>query len=36
VPGIVQRNNVIGMQFHPEKSARVGKQLLSNLKEMIK
>ncbi|WKY46298.1 imidazole glycerol phosphate synthase subunit HisH [Eubacteriaceae bacterium ES3] len=36
VPGIVQKNNVIGMQFHPEKSARVGKQLLTNLKEMIK
>lgn len=26
----VQRGNVIGMQFHPEKSGRVGQQLLKN------
>ncbi len=35
VPGIVRRDNVIGMQFHPEKSAAVGTRLLSNFKEML-
>jgi glutamine amidotransferase len=36
VPAVVQKGNVIGMQFHPEKSAEVGEQLLKNFKEMIK
>lgn len=36
IPGIVQKDNVIGMQFHPEKSANVGRQLLNNFKEIIK
>lgn len=35
VPAIVQKDNVIGMQFHPEKSSNVGFQLLTNFKEMI-
>lgn len=35
VPAIVQNNNVIGMQFHPEKSGTVGLRLLQALKEMI-
>ncbi len=30
IPAIVQNNTVIGMQFHPEKSAKVGEQLLKN------
>ncbi|WP_025025562.1 imidazole glycerol phosphate synthase subunit HisH [Caldalkalibacillus mannanilyticus] len=30
VPGVVGRNNVLGMQFHPEKSGQTGIQLLAN------
>ncbi len=34
VPGVVRKNNVIGMQFHPEKSSETGMKLLTNfLKE---
>lgn len=36
VPGIVRKDNVIGMQFHPEKSADVGTRLLKNFKEYLK
>lgn len=35
VPSIVQRKNVIGMQFHPEKSGRVGLAQLATFKEMV-
>ncbi|WP_430788800.1 imidazole glycerol phosphate synthase subunit HisH [Virgibacillus flavescens] len=35
LPAIVQKNNVIGMQFHPEKSGEAGIQLLKNFGEMI-
>ncbi|MCS6157211.1 imidazole glycerol phosphate synthase subunit HisH [Lactiplantibacillus plantarum] len=35
VPSIVQHQNVIGMQFHPEKSSRVGLQQLAAFKEMV-
>ena len=34
VPAIVQNKNVIGMQFHPEKSGNVGLLLLESLKEL--
>ncbi|MBK5251317.1 MAG: imidazole glycerol phosphate synthase subunit HisH [Peptostreptococcaceae bacterium] len=34
-PAIVRRGNVIGAQFHPEKSGETGYKILKNLKEMI-
>ncbi len=30
VPGVVRNGNVIGMQFHPEKSSKTGLKLLQN------
>ncbi|MFK2825456.1 imidazole glycerol phosphate synthase subunit HisH [Bacillus sp. B190/17] len=30
IPAVVGKNNVFGMQFHPEKSGAVGMQLLTN------
>lgn len=36
VPAIVRKDNVLGMQFHPEKSGNVGLTLLQTLKEMIR
>ncbi|MCG8484023.1 MAG: imidazole glycerol phosphate synthase subunit HisH [Clostridia bacterium] len=36
VPAVVRKNNVIGMQFHPEKSGQTGMQLLKNFGELIK
>ena len=30
VPGLVQKNNVTGMQFHPEKSGKFGNYLLAS------
>ncbi|RKQ33172.1 imidazole glycerol phosphate synthase subunit HisH [Oceanobacillus halophilus] len=35
VPALVQKDNVTGMQFHPEKSGEVGLKLLKNYGEMI-
>lgn len=35
IPAIVRKNNVIGFQFHPEKSGEVGAMLLKALGEMI-
>lgn len=36
VTAIVGRNNVYGMQFHPEKSGELGMQLLGNFLELAK
>ena len=36
VPGIVEKNNVYGMQFHPEKSATVGLGLLKTFVSICK
>lgn len=36
VPALIRKNNLIGMQFHPEKSGTVGLRLLQNFKEMIR
>lgn len=35
VPAVVSNDNVIGFQFHPEKSGNVGLRMLSNFKELI-
>ena len=35
VPGIVGQGNVCGIQFHPEKSSRVGLQLLGNFVKIV-
>ena len=36
IPGIVKRGNIIGAQFHPEKSGDVGLEILKNFGEMVK
>ncbi len=35
IPGIVVNGNVLGCQFHPEKSGEVGQNILKAFKEMI-
>jgi len=36
IPGLVRRGNIIGAQFHPEKSGDIGLRILKNFGEMIK
>lgn len=36
IPGIVRKDNIIGMQFHPEKSGETGLNLLKEFGEMVK
>jgi len=36
IPGMVRCNNVMGAQFHPEKSGTVGLTILKNFGELIK
>ncbi len=35
IPGIVRKDNVYGIQFHPEKSGEVGNNILKAYKELI-
>jgi len=35
IPAVVVKGNIVGMQFHPEKSGRTGLKILKNVKEMI-
>lgn len=35
IVGIVQSNNILGFQFHPEKSGEVGMEILKGVKEFI-
>jgi glutamine amidotransferase len=35
VPAVCGRDNILGMQFHPEKSGPVGEQLLQNILEHV-
>lgn len=34
-PAIVSKENVYGVQFHPEKSSRAGLRIMKNFKEMV-
>lgn len=36
IPGVVRCNNIMGAQFHPEKSGDVGLAILKNFGELIK
>ena len=36
VPAIISQDNLIGYQFHPEKSGEVGRLLIKNLKECLR
>lgn len=35
IPGIVRKDNIYGLQFHPEKSGEVGENILRAYKELI-
>lgn len=35
ITALVAKDNVMGCQFHPEKSGEVGKKILYSFKEMI-
>lgn len=35
IPAVVNRDNIYGVQFHPEKSGNMGIKIIKNLKEML-
>lgn len=35
VPGLFRKGNIIGAQFHPEKSGEIGLNILRNFKELV-
>lgn len=35
VPAVIEKDNLVGMQFHPEKSGETGLKILKNIKEML-
>ncbi|HYF84040.1 MAG TPA: imidazole glycerol phosphate synthase subunit HisH [Clostridia bacterium] len=35
IPAVVKKDNILGMQFHPEKSGETGLTILNNIKEML-
>jgi glutamine amidotransferase len=35
VAAVVKKDNVLGIQFHPEKSGETGLKILKNIKEML-
>ena len=35
IPGMVNKRNIYGAQFHPEKSGEVGLRILKNFGELI-
>ncbi|MCF7926715.1 MAG: imidazole glycerol phosphate synthase subunit HisH [Candidatus Izimaplasma sp.] len=36
IPAIVRKDNVIGIQFHPEKSGELGLRIIQSIKEMVR
>lgn len=36
IAGVVMRDNIVGLQFHPEKSGKAGFKIIENVKELIK
>ena len=35
IPGLFRKDNVMGAQFHPEKSGEIGLEILRNFKELV-
>lgn len=35
IPAVVNRDNIYGVQFHPEKSSKAGVKIMNNFKEML-